>query len=70
LSLHVPIRWRDEANTYRSHAAHCLDLSRDVSDLRRRLALLEMAQVWLDLADQAEKNAATDLVYETPHPPA
>ena len=66
----MPVRWRDEANTYRGHAAHCLNLSRDVADLRRRLALLEMAQVWLDLADRAEKNAATDLVYETPQPPA
>ena len=63
------MRWRDEAATYRQHAAHCLELARDTSDVPRRRALLDMAQVWLDLADQAEKNAGTDLVYETPRAP-
>ena len=63
------MRWRDEADTYRGYAAHCLELAHDASDVSRRLTLIDMAQVWLDLADQAEKNAGTDLVYETPRPP-
>ena len=41
-----------------------------MADLSRRVALIEIAQVWLDLADQAEKNAATDVVYAPPQPPA
>ena len=64
------MRRRDEADTYRDHATDCLALAGDASDVRHRLALLDIARVWLDLADQAEKNAATDLVYETPPPPA
>jgi hypothetical protein len=62
------MRRRDEAASYRQHAAHCLELARGTLDMSRRSALLDMAQVWLDLADQAEKNAGTDLVYETPRP--
>ena len=64
------MRWRDEVDTYRGHAAHCLQLACGIADLSRRVALIEIAQVWLDLADQAEKNAATDVVYAPPQPPA
>jgi len=35
-------------------------------DVRQRLILLEMARAWTKLARQAEKNKATDVVYETP----
>ncbi len=30
------------------------------------MALLEMAQMWTRLADQAVKNSKTDITYETP----
>ena len=33
-----------------------------------RALLIQMAQTWLHLAHQAEKNLTTDLVYETPPP--
>jgi hypothetical protein len=44
-------------------------MAEDCSDSAYRLALLERAQVWLRLAEQAEKNSQTDLVYETPASP-
>ena len=52
---------------HRRHAAECLRIAESVSDPRNRVELLTMAQNWLHLADQAEKNLNTVLVYETPH---
>ena len=40
------------------------------SNPRRRLLHLELARCYLALADLARKNAATDLVYETPPRPS
>ena len=56
------------AASYRLHAAHCVDLASRISDAEGRLTLLAMAQSWLALAEQAEKNGETVLVYETPMP--
>ena len=35
---------------------------------RSRVLLIHMAESWMRLAQQAEKNSTTDLVYETPPP--
>jgi hypothetical protein len=35
-------------------------------DLFRRIDLQNLAQAYLRLAEQAERNAETDIVYETP----
>jgi hypothetical protein len=52
---------------YRRHAMECLRLADgDLRDTRSQLLLIHMAQAWLRLADQAEKNLATGLLYETP----
>jgi hypothetical protein len=51
---------------YRRHAAECLRISESVIDSQHRTALLDMAQSWLLLAHQAERNLTTDLVYEAP----
>jgi hypothetical protein len=53
---------------YRLHAAQCVDLSHSVSDSKGKSLLLHMAQSWVILAEQAEKNSETTLVYETPEP--
>jgi hypothetical protein len=37
-----------------------------ISDTPSRLLLIHMAQAWLRLADQSERNLTTDVVYETP----
>jgi len=54
-------------NEYRRHAAECLAIADDpVISPQRKVMLIAMAQAWLRLAQEAEKNLATDLVYETP----
>jgi hypothetical protein len=54
--------------SYRSHAAHCVELAEKISDAEGGLRLLAMAQSWLALAEQALKNSKTVLAYETPAP--
>jgi hypothetical protein len=56
---------------YRRYAQECLRAAAALADTRERLLLVEMARAWLGLAQQSEKNLASDLVYETPlQPPA
>lgn len=45
---------------YRLYAAHCLEIARDLPDRCRKIALLNMAQVWLALADEIERKASSD----------
>jgi hypothetical protein len=56
----------DLAARYRDHAADCVKIAHSSSDPANKLSLLDMARSWLRLADQAEKNGDTVLVYETP----
>jgi hypothetical protein len=51
---------------YRRHALDCFRIAEVTADSRYRITLLNMAQSWLLLAQQAEKNLSTNLVYETP----
>jgi len=53
---------------YRLHAAQCVNLSHRFSRSNSKVMLLHMAQSWVILANQAEKNSETTLVYETPEP--
>jgi len=55
---------------YRQRAAECLQLANEAGNPTHRAALLEMAQAWLLLHDQAEKNRLNDISYETPLPRA
>jgi hypothetical protein len=55
---------------YRRNAADCLRVAERTADLGARVALLDMAQAWRRLADQAEQNSRTDVVYEWPARPA
>ena len=54
----------EDAKAYLKRAQHCLDLARAM-DGSRRLILLEMAQAWTRLAQQAERNRKNDVMYET-----
>ena len=56
----------NSAELYRANAAECLVMASSMTDPDSRASLLEMARKWLRLAEQAEKNLRTDLVYETP----
>jgi hypothetical protein len=55
---------------YRHHAGSCLRLAEKADKPMEKVVLLEMACAWHNLADQAERNSKTDLVYETPPPKA
>jgi len=54
------------SDEYRQHAAECLGIAETLFNGQHRGALLIMAQAWLHLAHQAEKNSETILVYEFP----
>jgi hypothetical protein len=53
------------ANDYRVRAKLCLEIAKDL-DSSRKVILLQMAQVWLRLAAQADRNRKSDVTYETP----
>ena len=58
---------RNEAATYyRLYSARCVEIAQHLNDPGNRASLLSMAQAWLALADQANKNGDAVLVYETP----
>jgi hypothetical protein len=54
------------AEMYRRYALDCLRFASEMSDPSGRLALLEMAQSWARLAEQAEKNSRADPIYPPP----
>ena len=54
------------ANEYRIKAAELNALGKDEPDQLARANYINLALAYLRLAEQAEKNAATDIVYETP----
>jgi hypothetical protein len=55
---------RRRSEDYRRYAEECLRLGQTTDNLQTRATLLQMAQVWLRLAEQAEKasepSAASD----------
>ena len=42
-----------------------LELAKEMNDPGNKALLVAMAQSWSNLADQAAKNAETDVIYET-----
>ena len=55
----------DVGALYRQYAACCVSISRHLEPASK-LAMLDIAQAWIKLAEQAEKNREVTLVYETP----
>jgi hypothetical protein len=51
---------------YRRHAVDCLLLASESGSQETKGILVNMAQSWARLAQQAEKNSHLDLVYESP----
>jgi hypothetical protein len=51
---------------FRKYAADLRLLAEKAEDPATKLSLMAMARTWVGLADLAEKNSHTDLVYETP----
>ena len=50
------------AEEYRRHAAQCLRIAERITDAQGKASLVAMAQAWLFLARQAEKNVTSNLV--------
>jgi hypothetical protein len=50
---------------YRDRAAKCLLVARTQTSAAERMVLLDMAQAWIALAKQAEKNESLSVIYET-----
>ena len=51
---------------YRRRALECFEAAEYVTDPGTKIWLIEMAQSWLVLAQQAEKNVAADPVHAAP----
>jgi hypothetical protein len=52
---------REDAACYRLYAANCLEMAEHADATERKLFLLRIAQGWVKLADQIEKqSSATD----------
>jgi hypothetical protein len=59
----------DASEFYRLYAVQCVELARQLTDSASKATLLTMAQQWIVLADQADRNSkASTIVYETPEP--
>jgi hypothetical protein len=54
------------AHRYREKAQELLALANSESNAGLQVAFAAMAQGYLRLADMAEQNSKTDIVYETP----
>jgi hypothetical protein len=46
---------REVIACYRLYAAYCLEIAQGFEDRGRKIALLNMAQTWMALADQVER---------------
>jgi hypothetical protein len=51
--MHEP---RQNVVRYRKQAANCVKTAQNTADPNAKLALIDMAQVWIMLADEAEQN--------------
>jgi hypothetical protein len=53
---------------YRQYALDCLGLANKTNDFSTKTLLIDMAQAWVKLAEQAARNAEAGAVYETATP--
>jgi hypothetical protein len=59
------------SDEYKLNAVECARLATLLTEPASRLAMLNMAQAWARLAEQADKRNQTDIAYEVldPRPP-
>jgi hypothetical protein len=50
------------SDEYRRYATHCLEMANTVQDPKGRAALLQMAQVWLRLAQRHDEEKISDQI--------
>jgi hypothetical protein len=51
---------------YFGRARDCVRIAQESSNPLHRVSLLEMAQAWMLLHNQAERNSQADITYEPP----
>ena len=56
------------AQTYKMYAAIAVDMVAETTDPARRASLLEMAQLWQDLADKEEQPPASQIDTQAQQP--
>jgi hypothetical protein len=56
----------NDAQRYRQKAAECLEAAEKATTHRTRMSLAALADLWIRLAQQADRNSLSDLAYETP----
>jgi hypothetical protein len=47
----------EQAARYRGYAAECFIIAQQLENAAERLRLIDMAQAWMELAEQVEKNS-------------
>jgi hypothetical protein len=50
---------------YRQYAANCLKMARGIADPATKSSLIDMAQVWVNLAEQTEKDERPSAPFPT-----
>jgi len=55
------------AARYREYAAQCMLLAENQENANEKLALIDMTQAWIALAELAEKNESLFVAHETPN---
>jgi hypothetical protein len=58
----------DKADEYRRRAALCVRLAANITSEREKLAMIDMAQAWLELADRVERTSGPGQWNEPPPP--
>ena len=53
---------------YRQHALESLRLANDTHESSTKAVLIDMAQAWIRLAEQARRKRGLDLAHEAPAP--
>jgi hypothetical protein len=54
----------DDSARYREHAAGCVRAAQEVTSQTTRMALLDMAQTWIMLADHCERTVSADCQHD------
>jgi hypothetical protein len=63
----------NSGDKFRARAMECIDAADSVTDPKRKLVLLELAQRWLDLAGRVEAqrwDLRGDIFLDDPKPPS
>lgn len=58
----------DDVSKYLTRARCCVEIANTMTDVKQKLILLDMAQVWARLANQTANDTSADLSHDAPPP--